>query len=252
MLNEPQIKSLWEKSGGDDILASRTFQQLFEYLPKRTNAFILQDYDLRCIDEGTGGGLHIAGTGALYPQVVQDFKGKVSGVYSHEDCGAVALYMKNEQSSSSNNNLTEDQNLTADKLAKDLANKLGVSFLGRIHASEMTRPMGLHTARVIYYDGSGHFNPGEVLGLPQGFVISRKLISDINYAKREVEVAVKIALGDHGFGKLFTDKSPLYLVAVTDMEPGSTDVDVMKKELDEVARNYTNVKVDKIVGRGGR
>src|SRR5205085_1929742 len=87
------VAKLWAESGGDDLLKGKTFQGLFNGLPDRARAFELKDTNLRCIDEGCPGGLHMAGSGVLNPNWEKDLKGRVTGVYSHEGCGAVGLYI---------------------------------------------------------------------------------------------------------------------------------------------------------------
>ncbi len=236
------LQNLWQQTGGDDLLQGKNFQQLFNESPNKHEAFILQDYDLRCIDEGTVGGVHLAGSGILYPQAELDLKGKISGIYSHTGCGAAKLYVEGQKIS------TENPDLIGDNKAKELADKLNISYLGRIEASDMRRPTGVHIARAIYYDGTGHFNPSQAKGLPLGFVISRKYISDVNYSKQEVAMAIKIAQGKNGFGDKFKEGTPLYLVATGDDKPDSLSIHKLVEELKEVAVKFPSIKIDSIVG----
>ncbi|TAK21370.1 MAG: flagellar basal body-associated FliL family protein [Chloroflexota bacterium] len=236
-----ETKRLWDSSGGDNLLKGRTFQALFQTLPDRPRAFTLKDTYLRCIDEGTPGGLHMAGSGALYEKAFDDLKGKITGIYTHEGCGAAKLYVE------SKNIKTDDPDSVADAEAKTLAEKLGVPYLGRIAAKDMSRPPQIHTARAIYYDGTGKFEPTNVPGIPQGFMISRKLISDPAYAKAEVEVAIGIAMGDHGFGSHFTGKSPLYLTLVGGLDRDSIPTKMMADEMLPIASKFHNVELQTMV-----
>ncbi len=235
-----KVKPFWEKSGGDDLLHGKSFQALFDGIPTRMQAFTLKDTAVRCIDEGCPGGIHMAGSGCLNPNAEADLRGKVSGVYSHEGCGAVKLFMEKTK------NTAKDADNVADQEAKKLADKLGVPYLGRIGAAQMTRPGDLHTARAIYYDGTGKFDPTAVPGLPQGFVHNRKVISDIEYAKTEVEVAIEIAFGSHGFAEMFTPRSPFYIVAVSGLDPDSVPARNLAAELNDVAGSFDNIEIQTV------
>ena len=232
-----KVRPFWDKSGGDDLLHGKSFQALFDGLPTRMQSFILKDTAVRCIDEGCPGGIHMAGSGCLNPNAEADLRGKVSGVYSHEGCGVVKLFMEKTKNSA------KDADAVADQEAKKLADKLGVPYMGRIGSAQMTRPADLHTARAIYYDGTGKFDPSAVPGLPQGFVHNRKIISDVEYAKTEVEVAIEIAFGSHGFGEMFTPISPLYIVAVSGLNPESIPAQNLATELNDVAGSFDNIEI---------
>jgi flagellar FliL protein len=240
-----QAGELWASGGGDDLLKGQTFQTLFNGLPNRGRALELKDTHLRCIDEGCPGGLHMAGSGCLYEKAAEDLKGRISGIYTHDGCGAAKLYVESKQIK------TDDPDAVADAEAKKLAAKLGVPFLGRIKAAQMTRPPALHDARALYYDGTGKLDPSQLPGLPKGFVVSRKHISDPGYALTESEVAIGIARGDHGFGELFTPAAPFYLVAVGGT-PDSVPLQLMAGELKGLAEHFDDVAVQTLdVGPAG-
>ena len=114
--------------------------------------------------------------------------------------------------------------------------------------SEMARPAGLHVARVAYYDGTGNFDPSRLPdALPPGFVISRRYLKP-DYARRECEIAVSIALGHHGFGELFTKDTPFILVVVGDPEEKAFLLGSLRTEVEEIARAYGGrVAVDAFV-----
>src|SRR5687768_16335701 len=239
--HEAEAKKWWAASGGDVILKSKTFQALFDGLPNKLQAFQLKDTHLRCIDEGCPGGLHMAGSGCLYERAAEDLKGKISGIWTHEGCGAAKLYVETKKIQ------TDSPDSIADAEAKKLAAKIGVPYLGRIPATEMKRPATLHDARTIYYDGTGKFEPTQVPGIPKGFMVSRKLISDPGYAKAEVEVAIGIGMGDHGFGHLFTGKTPLYICCVGGLDKDSVPLKTLIDEMTAVAAKFHNVEVQALV-----
>jgi flagellar basal body-associated protein FliL len=236
-----EARKWWAASGGDVILKNKTFQALFDGLPNRMQAFQLKDTYLRCVDEGAPGGLHMAGSGCLYERAAEDLKGKITGIWTHEGCGAAKLYVETKKIQ------TDSPDSIADAEAKKLAERIGVPYLGRIPASEMKRPATLHDARTIYYDGTGKLEYTQVPGIPKGFMVSRKLISDPGYAKAEVEVCIGIAMGDHGFGHLFTGKTPLYICCVGGLDKESVPLKTMVEEMTAVASKFHNVEVQALV-----
>ena len=239
--HEAEAKKWWAASGGDVILKAKTFQALFDGLPNKMQAFQLKDTNLRCIDEGCPGGLHMAGSGCLYERAAEDLKGKITGIWTHEGCGAAKLYVETKKID------TKDADSVADAEAKKLAEKLGVPYHGRIPLAEMKRPATLHDARTIYYDGTGKLEYTQVPGIPKGFMVSRKLISDPGYAKAEVEVAIGIGMGDHGFGHLFTGKTPLYICCVGGLDKDSVPLKTLTDEMTAVASKFHNVEVQALV-----
>lgn len=176
------------------------------------DAFALSDRCIRCIDEGTPGGVHLAGSGILLGKeraVKTLIEAGAEGVYSHAGCGAAKLF-------ASRNNLdTEMADEYGETWARELAVSLDVPYKGHIAKSQLRRPPELHTARIVYYDGTGELGDAERAGLPRGFVISRRY-TDAEYASEEARIAVSIAFGDHGFGEKFTKEEPLIIVPVGD------------------------------------
>lgn len=232
------LHGLWIEGGGKNVLGGyKNFTELFNSLPKKEAALALVDYNLRCMDEGTPGGIHLAGEGILYPQAAKDLKGIVKGIYSHEGCGAAKVYVDQ------NHILTDNPDQVGDEKAKELAGELSVPYLGSIPASRMDRPKSLHTARVVYYAGQ-EFDPSKI-GLPSGFQVDRWIISDCRYAQYEANLATGIALGNHGFGSFFTHQTPFYLVGVGNGQ-SKVALDILTAELREIAGNRKNVVVDVI------
>ncbi len=208
-----------------------------EDLPK---GFRLQDRTLRCIDEGTPGGIHLAGQGILLglENVIKVLEhAQVEAISAHEQCGACALYAKQTRLDVSKSDVQGEQ------WSINLAKELGVDYLGFMPIESMSRPKQGHIASVTYYDGTGKFDWSNVPGLPVGFVISRAYLSDnIDYAKKEAEVSVSIAIGDHGLGPLITPETPFLLVAVAD---DTTSLVILMAELSEVQKRFgPRVKVD--------
>lgn len=207
-------------------------------------AFTDPDRTIRCIDERTPGGLHLAGSGILLPedeieQVVKRLtKAKVDGVWSHAECGAAALAAKKQ-------NLPAEQGDVLGKTwAKTFSDKLGVPYYGHIEPQEFSGPSGFHIARTTYYIGAPSFNPTRVEGLPPGFVINRGYLSE-DYAKMEADLSVKIATGNHGFGDRIDQSHPFLLIAVADPNNPTLPSEKLRKELSEVAQHFQGrVRVD--------
>ena len=196
-------------------------------------AFHENDRTLRCIDERTPGGIHLAGSGILLPEdeiehVVKRLKKEgVEGVWSHAHCGAAALYAQQ------NNLDMEKGDEYGKEWADTFAKRLGVPYLGHIDSDQLSGPAEFHIARVAYYVGSSHFDPSRVEGLPPGFVINRGYLSP-KYAKFEADLSVKIATGEHGFGRLITKETPFLLIVVADLKDQSASLKQLKAELSPI------------------
>jgi hypothetical protein len=195
-------------------------------------AFKLTDHCVHCIDDGTPGGIHAAGSGILMEEskaVEAMKKAKADGVWSHAGCGAAALYAKREGLDTTN---PDEYGVV---WAKHLAEQLGVPYRGHIKTEDMTRPSDMHNARVAYYDGTGKFDPSRVPDLPPGFVISRRYLEPA-YAAEEANVSVSIATGDHGYGELITSEEPFYIIPVGDPDDPNFSVEKLSVELDELVK----------------
>lgn len=199
------------------------FNKYIEDLPGFENAFRLSDRSVRCIDERTPGGLHIAGSGILMDKekVIRLLtETDIDGIFSHKECGAANLAFKLLDDSRKIALLerTEDNEADAIELfskewAMELADAVAVKYKGHLDVN----PHGFHVARVAYYDGTGKFDPSKVPALPPGFVISRRLL-DKEYSLRELEIAISIATGDHGYGDRISKVSPFLVIPI-----GSSD-----------------------------
>ena len=205
-----------------------------EGLKTLSEAFKLKDHSLRCMDEGTPGGVHCAGSGILLEldEVKDGFaEAHIDGIYSHAGCGAAVFYAK-------------QQGLDAGfadeygkEWAKSLAGNLGLPYKGHIEAEALARPSNLHIARAVYYDGTGTFDPSVCPDLPKGFVVSRKYMTP-EYARKEAEIAIGIAVGNHGFGHKFSGDEPFLLIAVGRKGNNEPSLEKLKEELESVAGNY--------------
>lgn len=203
---------------GNAAIAGITKDEFGSYLrglPNRDRAFKLDDLVLRCIDGRTPGGLHLAGSGILLGiKGALQFNAEVErlrhvwleAIGWHRDCGAAAIYAKKHGG-------TADD--CAWRFAEELAGRLGVEAI-----EVDSTPLGFHPERAIYYDGTGRFNWAKVPGLLTGFTVSRAYLDfDVEYARRELAMALGIALtshtkGGHGFGEMFTEHEPLLVIVV--------------------------------------
>lgn len=193
-------------------------------------AFKTKKHTLCCIDDGTPfGDMRSAGSGILMEGenrakfIAKLKRAGVKEVTSHAGCGAAALCR--EKMGLTDKSIDE----VAQEGARKIAEELGVPYKG--HITKLARPIEFHNARVVYFDGTGSFNPSAVEGLPAGFVISRKFMTS-EQAQAEAGIAMSIAFGDHGFGKKFSDKEPLVVVAVGGEEFPATQ---LQKELQSLA-----------------
>ncbi|MFA5926625.1 MAG: hypothetical protein WCT32_01950 [Patescibacteria group bacterium] len=215
-------------------------QKYFDSVSGIVRAFESSDRSIRCIDEGTPGGIHLAGSGILLnlEDAEKVFKAAgATGVYTHEECGAAKLYAKQE-------GLDPEY---ADEYCREWVNSLSsnikVPYKGHISIGEMHRPSGLHTARVAYYDGTGLFDYSALPELPAGFTVSRKYLS-ADYAQKELEISVSIALGDHGFNNLFSANNPFVIIVLTS---SADEVSELMAEAKLVAQGKEKVRVEGVL-----
>lgn len=234
------LKEYWEKQ---NPLFEKIYQlgteSYIKTIPDLKKAFILKDRDLRCIDERTPGGLHLAGSGILMngaelEKTLHD--ANIQSVWTHEECGAAKLY------AGKNGLNTTRADQYAQEWGKALENRFGIKYRGHLPVE----PSGGHIARVAYYDGTGTFDFQNVRGLPPGFVISRKYLTP-DYAAAEIKVAIQIATGSHGFNSLITPQTPFILIAIGDSQNQSLTLDVLTKELLAIKANNSMIKVDGFV-----
>jgi len=211
--HEAQREYEWKKQSATlQAILDQGMQSYTNSLENVEAAFETEDHTLCCIDEGTPqGDMRSAGSGILMEgedraKFIEELKrAGVKEVTSHAGCGAAALYR--EKMGLTDKTVDE----VAQEGARKIAQELGVPYRG--HITELARPKEFHNARVVYFDGTGSFNPSVSEGLPAGFVISRKFMTP-EQARTEAGIAMSIAFGDHGFGRKFSEHEPLVLVAI--------------------------------------
>lgn len=248
------VEARWTATGGNNPLRGfGDFQGVYDSIPNNERliaAIYGADRYVVCIDERLIGSValptnrvnyvRMAGEGILNPHAQEDLKRlEVSGIISHLDCGAKRLYANGREGNPDNIGLVA---------VIDLSERSRIPIIRVITSGDFRMP--IHDARAVYYDGTegGRFDWGRVEGFPTpGFIISRGILSDSSYAQKEVDVAISIAQGDHGFGRRFTDQSPLYLVAITDGQPGSVGMVNLRRELTEVAAKNQAVAVNLVL-----
>lgn len=232
---EEQIKSFEEQRQKMEPVYKNGFEKFARAVTDIENAFTLNDRTVRCIDEGTPGGIHSAGSGILMSEeaAVKAFKdAQADGITSHEGCGAAGIYAKE-------NGLDPSQSdQYGIDFAKKLAGEMGIPYNGHIGAEEMNRPIRFHNALIAYYDGTGNFDYSKAKELPAGFTVSRKYL-DPKDAAKEAKLSIDIALGGHGFGKdLIDGEKAKFILAILGNPREGLDSETLKKELEEIAKEY--------------
>jgi len=209
-------------------------QGINNFIKDKKALFNIKERVLKCMDERTPGGIHLAGAGILLGiEKAVEFvkKAKITKVTWHRDCGAVALSLKNEVKNPS----AEEINDRAKEFTEELASKAGINS----SEEEMQGETAYHCARAIYYDNTGEFNINNEV--PTGFVISRKYL-DKEYAQEELKIAASIAFGSHCFGDLFSVDQPLLVVAVSELG----QIDSIDLEIEEALMNLSEYKEGRI------
>ena len=231
-----EIESEWMKQAKTiQKILEQGFENFAAGISDIEKAFDGGEPTLCCMDEGTPmGDMRSAGSGILTSGEERQIflaKLKASGlkdVTSNAGCGAASLYRER-------NNITDK---TVDEVAieeaKRVAQELGVPYKG--HITELKRPTGFHNSRVVYVDGTGRFNPSKVSYLPQGFVVSRKYMS-AQQALSEAWLAAKIAFGEHGFGKKFTQEKPFIVIAI-----GEESGDLTATKISDELRGFLDLE----------
>ena len=222
---------LWEAVRREAASLGLDAQGLFDRIPSIEDAFATPQPSVRCVDEGVVGGIHLPGSGVLLsPEKLPGalLKAGIREITTHDGCGAFALGFPNEI----------DPNNASVAWGKRVAEQLGLSHR-HITADEMDRPRDLHTAVAVYYDGTGNFN--RVEGLPRGFVVSRRRFDS---GPEDLQLCLKIALGGHGFGELFSEETPLSVVLLEDPKNPAFSLDVLREEAGRIVSPFGNrVKV---------
>lgn len=241
MSNKRDRQEAWEAQ--DQIIVpivKSGIQKYVETLPDLYKAFALQDRTVRCTDERTPGGIHIAGSGILLGERVFDLlqNADVTGITSHHDCNDVRFYAQEKGFN------TERADEYGKAWAEELALKLNVPYQGHIKSEQLVGSPNFHHARITYYDGTGRFDPSRISGLPSGFVINRRYVHSDD-AKKEMSMAASVVLGEQGSGDLFTKHTPFLVVVIGDENTADYSLGALKQELQGFEENYNSrVRVD--------
>lgn len=237
----PSPKEYWEAQQPIfDQIYSEGMENYVKTIPELEKSFKLKDRDLRCIDERTPGGIHLAGSGILMSDKKLEktlFNADIKNVWTHEECGAAKLYAQK------NGFNQEKSDEYARAWGETLEKKFGIKYRGHIKSAELQGPGGLHIARLAYYDATGQFDFQNVKELPPGFIISRKYL-EADYAKAEMKVAISIAMGAHGFNDLINKKTPFIIVPIADGRDNKLSLKQLKNELKTIAQNNPAVIID--------
>lgn len=252
--SQERAKREWKK---DDAAITDMYEKGVEaHIASVSNlagAFQLADRGIRCIDEGTTGGIHIAGQGILLEEdkaTAAIAASKANAILSHDGCGAANIAYKG-LSDAERDALKKQGIETSDQYgimrSKEIAQAAGIEYAGHIPAENMVRPADMHNARVVYYDGTGRFDNSKLpAGVPNGFVVSRRYLEK-GYALKETDVSAGIATGNHGFGDRITPKTPLLIIPIGDPRNPEFSTERLTKELKEsgiVAKYDNRVKID--------
>lgn len=209
-------------------------------LPNKQLVFNDSSTVLTCMDERVCEGIRAAGSLILVPlEEAESFceKAGVTGITSHAGCGAAGvLYRKNNRLDAATTIPSGTLEEFSKQTAQELANSLRLPYLGHITYEEMDGPEDAHIARSAYYVGVPNFNPNRDSGMPKGFVIERVYHTEAN-AVAELELAIGIALGSHGFGELITAAAPMYLYVVGN-ESSPVPLEQLRHEAEAVAAAF--------------
>jgi len=226
------IKKILEKG------AQRYFEESF----KTKKCFYPEKRVINCMDEGTPGGFRVAGSMILLAdQEAASFvqQSAAQGLFSHTDCGAAALAFRKKYNLKSDEQIAlKEIDKFAQSEAKRLARLTEIAYLGHLDKDNLKRPLGLHIASAAYYLALPYFDPSKNPILPPGFVISRKFLPK-DYAQFELQLAINIALGEHGFDGLFSQNEPFLLIIITERDSQEFTEEKLKEEVIEVINSLS-------------
>ncbi|HLC69582.1 MAG TPA: hypothetical protein VJH75_00860 [Patescibacteria group bacterium] len=233
--------------------------------PDLKRAFLPELKCVVCMDEGTAhkdvngeGKFCMAGSGILYPaanegervrKVAELFIERgITHLTSHGGCGAAGLaYRRDNPGMKPEDVKAEDIEACAKDWVIKVADEMGRMGheveTSHIDVKEMERPKDFHTARVVYFDAVGGFNPDIEVGLPMGFVVERKYLP-VEYTNEEVRVAANIALGHHGLGEKFDSPNHPFIIIIFASTP--EELQSLKEEVGKVLAVNDNYKAGKI------
>jgi len=252
MEHNETLKKAWEDTGKAEILSllnSFEGDNLNEALSPEQKESWRGAFDsnqekgkvLICADErvmplpgefkvGTAGQL-ILDSKEYRENFIKSFKGKIKAVRSHSGCGAAGIaYSKlNEEDKQRFIILINElslQGIPTEEISQadlygayhsyDLAKKLGAKFQHTPFAG-MRGYKDFHDARIIFWSADPFFDPSTLIDkfLPPHFLSNGLAFGvDQGYCSEELKILSGIALGEHGFGKLFNENDPFYVVSV--------------------------------------
>lgn len=208
-----------------------------------------------------------AGSGILYPaknwqeriQRVAEllYQKGITNITSHDGCGAAGIAYKRDgekegtgfdSSDEYGKKWSQDLTETLQKLYKTNNRPEEIDH-SHIAGKDMVRPESFHSARVVYFDATGNFNPGRVENIPKGFLIDygnevslAKTEEEKEYPIEELKIALNIAFGSHGFGDKFNSDNPFIIVVEAKTQK---ELDEIKKQIEPVVYSYgEKVKID--------
>lgn len=228
-----------------------------------------------CMDEGTAQmegdetRLAMAGSGILFPAVSWEERlEKVADLYitlgiktitSHDGCGAAGIAWRRDGGADQTGFRTPDEYGKAwvkdlEKVINTKLEKMDKEIVStrHINSEEMVRPAEFHNARMVYFDATGKFNP-HFLGdkMPKGFLINYGVEKNTgveenkDYAFAELQVAIDIALGGHGFSQKFTPESPFVIGVIANTQE---ELEEIGGKVDKMVEKYDGrVRFDKIL-----
>lgn len=265
-----ELEAAYERFGGEHIFnvpLEELNSAILDLLDRKKNTLVKPGFRLLgCMDEGvTGKSIGLGGPGILLAYLAgkkqgksgwqavlegldtttEVLRGEVDAVSSHEGCGACGIvygFLPGEEQRLFNH--ADDSGIV---FAKELAAKLGVQYK-HIPREGMTRPLAVHTARLVFYTGAGQFNIDYCLPNGLAFIVSRGILEELadktfaaETGKLLLKTACFIATGDFGLADLATVASPFVIVPVGGSK---IPLHVLQEECREVAGKFPgNVKV---------
>lgn len=215
---------LLRELGAEGLFRSKldTIRQAFEPIEKV----------LACIDEGVEKRVYrVAGSGILMPDedIVNYIQTNgIEGLYTHAGCGAAGLAAKQS-------GWTGNVDEFAKEWATRVARKAGIEYLGHIEMTDLNRPHEFHDATCAYYIGGDRFSAAGIKELPRGFHAHRKLGKEV---LSSLELAVDIAMGDHGFGSSRFFETPFRIIIIGNPNDEHRNFAALLKELTPILQKY--------------
>lgn len=219
MTKEEKVARAWEDESSlvREIRAQGGFRMIPSRHPKDAEELCKHSPDCVCCIDGRvaprRNAVAVAGSGILIKDNKQAREALVDGlrtrkireVYMHEDCGAVALYAKNK------NIPLNEAKKEADEWAQELTSLLG----GEERPKTLPVSKLFHSETCVYLVVAEKFSLiGTNSCFPAGFQVNANVVSPHN-ALAQVQVALDIAFGAHGFGARFNRECPFTVVTVT-------------------------------------